>query len=102
MVLWRCNVFSNPYEERVIERASAFDFSEGVSITTASAEDMLVLKAFAGREQDWSDVEGILVRQRRKVDVEYVRAELTPLSQLKEDPAIVDRFERLYQELSHD
>jgi hypothetical protein len=52
-----------PYEEQVIARASEFEFVPGLPLLTASAEDTLVLKAFAARDTDWVDVEGIVVRQ---------------------------------------
>ena len=51
-----------PFEARVIERSTPFQFEQGVEAMTCSAEDLVVLKAFAGRVQDWLDVEGIIVR----------------------------------------
>jgi hypothetical protein len=51
-----------PYEARVIERSSRWEVEHGAELTTCSAEDLLVLKAFAGRPQDWLDVEGVIVR----------------------------------------
>jgi hypothetical protein len=50
-----------------------------------SAEDLVVLKAFADRPQDWIDVEGIIVRQRGGLDRALVRRELRDLLELKED-----------------
>lgn len=88
-----------PFEEKMIERASEFTFAEGVSLTTASAEDLLVLKAFAGREQDWVDVRGIIVRQQDRLDWDYIRAELAILSELKEDADALQRLETIRQEL---
>jgi hypothetical protein len=52
-----------PFEERCVERASAFDVGAGPGLLTCSAEDLIVLKAFAARERDWLDIEGIVVRQ---------------------------------------
>lgn len=46
-----------PYETRVIDRSTAFVPAPGVSLTTCSAEDLVVLKAFEGRIQDWLDRE---------------------------------------------
>ncbi len=74
-----------PYEGRVVERASAFDFAEGARVTTCAAEDLLVLKAFAGRPQDWLDVEGVIVRQGARLQRGLVLDELRPLLDLKED-----------------
>lgn len=47
-----------PFEERAVERGSAFAIGEGKSLQTCSAEDLIVLKAFAGRDKDWLDIEG--------------------------------------------
>jgi predicted nucleotidyltransferase len=88
-----------PFEEKVIDRASEFAFAEGVSLTTASAEDLLVLKAFAAREQDWFDVRGIIARQENRLDWNYIIAELTLLSELKEDSDSLQRLETIRQEV---
>lgn len=74
-----------PYEGRVIGRATPFEVEPGVSLTTCSAEDLTVLKAFAGRPQDWLDVEGIVARQGGSLDRRLVLSELGPLLDLKED-----------------
>jgi len=74
-----------PYEDRVVERSTEWEVQPGVSLTTCSAEDLLVLKAFASRAQDWLDVEGGIVRSGRRLDRQLVLAELQPLLDLKED-----------------
>ena len=82
-----------PYEALVIERSSYFDYPPGISLRTCSAEDLIVLKAFAGRGQDWVDVERIIVRQTGKLDWNYIREQLQPLAELKEAPEILDQLE---------
>ena len=82
-----------PYEALVIERASYFDYPPGISLRTCSAEDLIVLKAFAGRGQDWVDVERIIVRQTGKLDWDYIREQLRPLAELKDMPVILDELE---------
>jgi hypothetical protein len=84
-----------PFEERAVSRSSPFFVAEGVSLLTCSAEDLVVFKAFAGREQDWIDIEGITVRQSRSLDAELIWQELTPLLELKEDEHTGPRFRRL-------
>lgn len=74
-----------PYEERVMSRSSPFAFAAGCVVTTCSAEDLVVLKAFADRPQDWIDVEGIIARQRGALDRALIRRELRELLELKED-----------------
>jgi len=57
-----------PFEERAVQRASPFAIQGGVTLTTCSAEDLVVFKAFAGRDKDWLDIEGIALRQHRRLD----------------------------------
>jgi len=89
-----------PFEEKAVARASRYKFLPGVSLLTCSAEDLIVLKAFANRDQDWLDIEGILLRQKGLLNWDYILTELTPLVNLKETPVILTRLQRLRQELS--
>lgn len=84
-----------PFEERAVSRASPFFVAQGVSLTTCSAEDLIVFKAFAGREQDWIDIESIALRQHNKLDQELIWQELTPLLELKEDALTGPRLRSL-------
>jgi hypothetical protein len=56
-----------PFEERCVTRATEFDFGE-VRLLTWSAEDLVVLKTFAARPQDWVDIESVAVRQHQRLD----------------------------------
>lgn len=84
-----------PFEEQMIKRSTPFLFSSDCSLITCSAEDLIVLKAFADRPRDWMDVEGIIIRQGNSLDFDYIIKQLTPLCELKEAPEIVDRLESL-------
>jgi hypothetical protein len=84
-----------PFEVRLVERATPFEFEPGLAITVCSAEDLLTLKAFADRPQDWIDIEGILVRQGAKLDPGLVFSELGPLLDLKEDTTADSRLRQL-------
>ncbi len=81
-----------PFEERVLARATIFEFLPGAGIRTCSAEDLIVYKGFADRPRDWIDVEGILLRQQGRLDLELVFSELTLLSEAKESPEIVHKL----------
>jgi hypothetical protein len=80
-----------PFEERVIDRASNFEYSPTAPLMTASADDLVVLKAFADRPQDWIDIQGILVRQGDNLNWKQILAELSPLCELKESSWRRDR-----------
>ena len=84
-----------PFEERSIDRASAFDIGHGQSLLTCSAEDLIVFMAFAGRERDWLDINTIIARQRDLLDVDAIWRELTPLLELKEDAETPPRLHRM-------
>jgi Nucleotidyl transferase AbiEii toxin, Type IV TA system len=83
-----------PFEQLVVRRSTYFDFPPRIALRTCSAEDLVILKAFAGRGQDWVDVERIIVRQTGKLDWGYIREQLRPLAELKEMPEILDQLER--------
>jgi Nucleotidyl transferase AbiEii toxin, Type IV TA system len=51
------------FEQRAVLRASQHLYAPGINLTTCSAEDLIVFKAFASRGQDWVDVESIIRRQ---------------------------------------
>ena len=80
-----------PFEQEAVRRATPFEFAPGISLITCSAEDLIVLKAFAAREQDRADVEGIAARQRGRLDWDFIEKQLRPLCQAKEAPDIMDR-----------
>lgn len=88
-----------PFEQRMLNRATSYSYGRGPSLRTASAEDIVVLKAFADRAQDWADIEGILISQNAKLNWQQVEHELTPLCELKEAPEILDRLRRLRERL---
>jgi hypothetical protein len=88
-----------PFEELAIARSSLFRFPPDVHLRTCTAEDLIVLKAFADRPKDWIDIEGIVIRQAGRLDWVHVRAQLAPLVELKEAPEILDRLERTRLEL---
>ena len=83
-----------PFEERSAERASFWRLPSGRGLRTCSAEDLIVHKAFAARERDWVDIEGVLLRQGA-LDIALIYEELSPLVALKEEPAILTRLEAM-------
>jgi predicted nucleotidyltransferase len=89
-----------PYEVRMIDRATPWGTPQSAKVTTCSAEDLVVLKAFANRDRDWTDVRGVLVRQGKKLDRKLILEELAPLVELKEEPEILDRLVRLMESVA--
>ncbi|MCX6996154.1 MAG: hypothetical protein NTV49_03500, partial [Kiritimatiellaeota bacterium] len=85
------------FEMDMLERATPFEFVAGYVLLTCSAEDLFVMKAFAGRPQDWLDIRGIAVKQGGTLNKRYILKHLTELCALKETPEIVDQARRLLE-----
>lgn len=80
------------FEANSVGRASLWDLPNGKALRTCSAEDLVVHKAFASRERDWLDIDTILMRQGKKLDVDMIFRELDPLIALKEEPEILEKL----------
>jgi len=89
-----------PFEEQMVKRASFFTFYPDCNLITCSAEDLIVLKAFAARAKDWMDVESIIKRQGKKLDINYIIKQLSPLCKLKNAPDILNKLKKLFNTLS--
>lgn len=83
-----------PFETRVVERSSDWQVGLEQCLHTCSAEDLIVMKAFAARDKDWADIVGILERQSPRLNLELVRTELAPLIAAKEAPEIANELEQ--------
>ncbi len=91
-----------PYEELTVVRSSYSEASDDFSgLRICSAEDFIVYKAFAGRDHDWGDIEGVLQRQRT-LDIAIIRKELPWLLEAKEDDgSTLPRLEKLFIKYHH-
>jgi hypothetical protein len=87
-----------PFEELVVQRASAFTFAPNLELRTCSAEDLIVLKLFASRPLDIRDAEGVVIHHGKTLDWPYIEAQLQPLAEAKESPEIMTALRRLQGE----
>ena len=85
-----------PYESRASQRSSNWTIPSLGVIRTCSAEDLIVMKVFADRPQDWIDVERVIIRQGSRLDRDLILGELAPLVELKEEPELTDRLKKLF------
>lgn len=84
------------FEARAIGRASWWESNESIRLFTCSAEDLIVHKAFASRDQDWVDVENVIDQQRERLDVRQILFEITPLAEMKEErDSILPRLKKI-------
>ena len=89
-----------PFEESAVHRAHKIEMESGARVKLCTAEDLIVMKAFADRALDWNDIRGILVRQgSANLDWSYIFHHLKPLCEVKEAPHIPTRLRALRTEL---
>lgn len=79
-----------PFEIEMIKRSKKMEFAGGLSLPCCTAEDLFIMKVFVGRPRDWTDAEGIIIRQSA-LDRDYVLDQLDHLGQLKESADWVQR-----------
>ncbi len=84
-----------PFEDKAVAAATAEEIVTGVRLQLAPPGALVVFKVFAGRPQDWLDVEGIIVKSGRLIDWDDVRADLAALLELKEDTTALGRLDEL-------
>ena len=84
-----------PFEKQMIDRATPFLYAQQCLLLTCSAEDLIVLKAFADRGQDRVDVKGVIARWKGQLDTKYIIEHLKPLSEIKKAPEILDNLNKL-------
>lgn len=87
-----------PFEKKMMDRASLFSFSQGCSLLTCSAEDLIILKAFADRGKDWSDIETIIIRHGKSLNFKHIYKNLRPLCEAKQAPEIVEKLKNVVRE----
>ncbi len=84
------------YEKEAIKRAVNVDVL-GIPVRVCTAEDFIIHKVVANRRKDWDDVAGIIMRQRGKLDIKYIRHWLKQFAEALENPEMLSRFEHLYE-----
>jgi len=84
------------YEDSLFARVRSIMVEKGKRLDICSAEDLIIHKVLAGRPQDLADVQGILQRQGKKLDVRYIRRWLGQFSRALDDPGISERFRQAW------
>lgn len=81
------------YEEEAMRRVSKVSFTGLSPIRVVSAEDLIIHKCVAGRARDAEDIERILIRQKVKLDLRYVRMWLRAFAPIVEGHDVRGLFE---------
>lgn len=81
-------------EDEAIARAVEIPVGDA-RVRFATAEDLILHKIVSERARDLEDVEGIVRRQRGKLDLDYLRPRIRLLSETMQRPQMLTEFERL-------
>jgi len=82
-----------PFEEDLVERSTMLDVG-GIRLPVASAEDLVIMKAVAGRARDVTDIENLIVTNA-DLDIEYIRRWVREFSAVLDMPEIYENLEKL-------
>jgi len=83
-----------PFEHEALSRATSVDFG-GVSLPVVAVDDLIVLKAVAWRLGDRSDIERLLIKHGRTIDLVRIRQALEQLLNMLDEPERLVEFDRL-------
>lgn len=86
------------FDEKTLKRRKAFNY-KGTKLYIASPEDTIASKLLFGSEQDVKDAEGIYVRQRGKLDMNYLKKRCRKLNVYSEFLAMKKIVERIENDL---
>lgn len=84
----------HPVEDEAISRAIEIPVGDA-KVRFATAEDLILHKIVSERSRDLEDVEGIVRRQRGRLDLDYLRPRIRALANTLERPQMLTEFERL-------
>jgi predicted nucleotidyltransferase len=85
------------YEDELFRRAIDVELEPGKVIHVCSAEDLIIHKAIAGRPQDLADIDGVVLRQGKRLNTTCIRQWLKEFSDILAGSEILERFERAYR-----
>lgn len=82
-----------PFEKECIARSTTRS-AEGVELCLPRVEDLIVMKAVAGREADFADIDTLL-RTNPQLDERHIRHWVRSFSEALDSPEMVVRIEKL-------
>ncbi len=92
-------IFSfTPYERQAIKKARGV-LMDGYRVKFASCEDVIIHKMFAGRAIDEEDAKNILIKNRNKINLKYIRKWLLQFNKVPDQKGILRNFNSLLREL---
>jgi predicted nucleotidyltransferase len=86
-----------PFEFEVVDRAATIEVA-GIRVPVGQADDILIMKALAGRDIDLADIAEIL-SSNPEMDLSRVREYLPQFAEATDDPEMLERFERIVRQV---
>jgi len=87
------------YEGQIITRAVRRNLGN-LQVWVCAPEDLVIQKAVAGRAKDWQDIEGVLIEQHGRLDVEYLEDWLSQFAELLEQPEILSQYRAIQNHIA--
>lgn len=92
-------IFSfTPYETQALKRVKKV-LMNGYPVKFASCEDVIIHKMFAGRAIDEEDVKNILIKNKYKINLKYIKSWLSEFSKIPEQKDILEKLDSLLKQI---
>ena len=92
-------IFSfTPYERQAMKKVKKVPM-DGYSVKFAACEDVIIHKMFAGRAIDEEDVKNILIKNKSKINLKYIKRWLSEFSKLSGQKDLLRRFNILMRRI---
>ena len=101
-VTGRCDfiIAQNPLEYAGIKRAFTRNIY-AIKLKMIRCEDLVLHKITSDRPRDLEDLRGILIRQRGKLDLEYIRGWLKKIDKLSDNHKLLKLFRGMLSSLAY-
>ncbi|HEX7343590.1 MAG TPA: DUF6036 family nucleotidyltransferase [bacterium] len=84
------------FEKNLIKRARSRPVARGLRLRICKAEDLVIMKMVSTRPKDRGDVEGIVRRQRSKLDAAYIMKWLKNFEKALDWSDLAREFKRIH------
>ncbi len=84
-----------PFEEEATRRACLVSYARNCTLRICQADDLIIMKAFADRSEDWRDIDGIVAKQGNQLDSKRILRHLEPLVAVKGNRGAFARLKEL-------
>ncbi len=81
-----------------MKRAVKIKVAPNQFVKICSDEDLIIHKAVAGCPRDIDDIVGIIYRQGKSIDIDYICRWLKEFSLILETDKVLERFEKLLKQ----